>query len=49
MLKVGIVGVRGLSTIAGFHALEGVEVTALCDLDEALLQKQKEKYGIPHI
>jgi predicted dehydrogenase len=48
MLKVGIVGVRGLSTIEGFHAMEDVEVTALCDLDAALLAEQKQKLGIPH-
>ena len=48
MLKVGIAGVRGLSTIAGFNAIENVEVTALCDLDEALMAEQKQKFNIPH-
>jgi predicted dehydrogenase len=48
MLKVGIVGVRGLSAVDGFHAIPNVEVTALCDLDEALLAEQKNKLGIPH-
>lgn len=46
MLKVGIAGVRGLSTIAGFDALEGVQVTALCDLDEDILKQQQKKYDI---
>ena len=37
-LKIGIAGGRGLSTMMGFNAIEGVEVTALCDLDENLLK-----------
>ena len=42
-LKVGIAGGRGLSTLMGFKAIEGVEVAALCDLDEELLAaKDKE-------
>lgn len=48
MLKIGIAGARGLSTIEGFQAITGVEVTALCDLDETLLENQKKAYGIPH-
>ncbi len=48
MLKVGIAGVRGLSTLAGFHALADVEVAAICDLDEELLEKQKKELHIPH-
>ncbi len=48
MLKIGIAGVRGLSTIAGFKAIDNVEITALCDLDENLLAAQKEKLGIPN-
>lgn len=47
MLKVGIAGARGLSTMMGFNALEGVQVTALCDLNEDLLNKQCEKHNIP--
>lgn len=46
MLKVGIAGVRGLSTIEGFRAIPGVEVAALCDLDETLLAEQKARLGI---
>ena len=45
-MKIGIAGVRGLSTMMGFNALEGVEVTALCDLDEGLLKQQQQKYSI---
>ena len=48
MLKVGIAGVRGLSTLAGFQAIRDVEVAALCDLDETLLAAQKERFHIPH-
>lgn len=47
MLKVGIAGGRGLSTMMGFNAIDGVEVTALCDLDAELLKAQSAKYGIP--
>ena len=47
-LKVGIAGVRGLSSIIGFKAIEGVEVTALCDLDEDILKEQQKEHGIEH-
>ncbi len=46
MIKVGIVGARGLSTMMGFRDLEGVEVTAICDLDEALLKEKQEKFNV---
>lgn len=48
MLKVGIVGARGLSTLMGFNALPNVRVEALCDLDAQLLQEQSEKHNIPN-
>lgn len=48
MLKIGIAGARGLSTMMGFQAVEGVTVAALCDLREDFLLAQAEKYGIPH-
>ncbi|AEE96970.1 Gfo/Idh/MocA family protein [Mahella australiensis] len=47
MLKIGIAGARGLSTIAGFNAIDGVKVEALCDLNEDLLREQAAKYSIP--
>ena len=47
MLKVGIVGARGLSTLTGFRAIEGVEVSALCDLNAELLAAQAAKHSIP--
>jgi len=48
MLKIGIVGARGLSSVAGFQDIEDVELTALCDLDEELLKRESAKYGIKH-
>ncbi|HIS84013.1 MAG TPA: Gfo/Idh/MocA family oxidoreductase [Candidatus Faecivicinus avistercoris] len=47
-LKVGIAGGRGLSTMLGFQSLEGVEVAALCDLDEDLLRAKSAEHNIPH-
>lgn len=46
MLKVGIAGVRGLSTLMGFRAIDGVEISALCDLDSLLLAEQSERHAI---
>ncbi len=48
MLKVGIVGARGLSTLMGFNAFDNVEVSALCDLNEDLLKEQSVKHNIGH-
>ena len=42
MIKVGIAGARGLSTVMGLQAEEDVRITALCDLDEDLLRAQDE-------
>ncbi len=47
MLKVGIAGVRGLSTLMGFKALPEVQVLAICDLDETILQKVQKEHNIP--
>lgn len=46
-LKVGVVGVRGLSTVLGFNSIRESKVVALCDLDENLLAEQASKYNIP--
>lgn len=46
MLKIGIAGIRGLSTLMGFQSLPDVEVTALCDLDEQILKAMQEKHHI---
>ena len=48
MIKVGIVGARGLSGMMGFRDLEGVEVTALCDINQELLDRESAKWNIPH-
>ena len=45
-IKVGIAGVRGLSTVMGLNALPDVEITALCDLDEAVLAREGENLHI---
>ena len=47
-LKIGIAGGRGLSTMMGFNAIEGVEVAALCDLNPELLEEKSRQYSIPH-
>lgn len=46
-LKIGIAGARGLSTVLGFRSIKGVKVEALCDLDQALLERQAKIYNIP--
>ena len=46
-MKIGIAGIRGLSTLMGFRQIEGVEVTALCDLDEGILAREQKEYNIP--
>lgn len=45
-LKIGIAGARGLSTVMGFNAMEGVEITALCDLDEGVLHREGDNLNI---
>lgn len=47
VIKVGIAGVRGLSTLIGFNSIPNVKVEALCDLDENLLKQESVKYNIP--
>lgn len=46
-IKIGISGVRGLSTLMGFNSIPGVTIEALCDLNEELLKEQSKKFGIP--
>jgi predicted dehydrogenase len=47
-IKIGIVGARGLSTLAGFNSIAETEVVALCDLDEKLLDEQASLHNIEH-
>jgi len=46
-IKVGIAGVRGLSSAMGLNSIPDVKVEALCDLNEELLKEQAAKYNIP--
>ncbi len=48
MLKIGLAGARGQSTILGFKAHpDEVEITAMCDLNEEVAKAAAEKHGIP--
>ena len=47
MLKIGIVGSRGLSTIMGFNSIPGVKIEAICDLNEDVLKEEGKKHNIP--
>ena len=46
MIKIGIVGARGTSTMMGFNANADARVVALCDLDEERLAAMGERFGI---
>jgi predicted dehydrogenase len=46
-IRVGIAGQRGGAFLAGLRALPGVEVAALCEIDETRLREQAEKHDIP--
>ena len=46
-IRIGIAGSRGLVYLPGFLDMPGVEVTALCELDNTLLEVQAEKHSIP--
>lgn len=46
-IKVGIAGVRGLSTVMGLNALPNVEISALCDLDKGVLDQHGQNLNIP--
>lgn len=48
MIKIGIVGARGLSTLPGFTANEHAEVVAVCDLDADRLDAVAAEHAIPH-
>lgn len=46
MIKVGIVGARGLSTLMGFSQNADAEVAAICDLNEELVNEQANKLNV---
>ena len=46
-IQIGIVGARrGPSLVAGFRAIEGVDVTAICDIDRDFLAEQADENQI---
>ncbi len=45
-LKIGIAGARGMSTVMGLRAIEDVEITALCNLDEDVLKAEAAELGV---
>lgn len=44
-IRIGIAGVRGLSTLMGLRAVDDVEITAMCDLDEDHLNQAAARIG----
>lgn len=44
-IKIGIAGVRGLSTLMGLNDIEDVEIAAMCDLDEKHLDDAAARIG----
>lgn len=51
-IRVGIVGCGAIAQsqhIPGYLRSENVEIAALCDVDEALLQSVGEQHGVPHL
>ncbi|RKN86171.1 Gfo/Idh/MocA family protein [Paenibacillus ginsengarvi] len=48
-LKVGIVGIRGLSAALGIQSYDGdAEVVAVCDLQETFMRERSAMFRIPH-
>lgn len=45
MIKIGIAGVRGLSTLQGLKIMPDVEIAAMCDLNEDALNNAAERIG----
>ena len=45
MIKIGIAGARGLSTLMGLKMLPDVEIVAMCDLNEETLRASAERIG----
>ena len=45
--NIGIAGTRGKSTLRGFQCIENTAVTAVCDLDEATLNRFGDEVGVP--
>ena len=45
MIKIGIAGTRGLSSLMGLSCIEDVKITAMCDLDEEHLKNAASRIG----
>lgn len=45
MIKIGIAGNRGLSTLTGFKGMEDVQITAMCNINEKHLNDAAERIG----
>ena len=45
-IKIGIAGQRGLVYMPGLIDLKDVKVTAFCDLNECVLEKRADEFGI---
>jgi predicted dehydrogenase len=46
-LRIGLAGRRGAAFVAGFRAIPGVEVSALCETDGRLLSELADRHEIP--
>jgi predicted dehydrogenase len=46
-MRIGIVGRRGTAFYTGLRAIPGVQLTALCDLDQDWLQQEAKSHAIP--
>lgn len=47
-IKIGIAGSRGMSTVMGLRALPDVEISAICNLDENVLEHDAKELGVTH-
>ena len=45
MIKIGIVGTRGLSFLKGLQMSEDVKISAMCDINEEHLKKAADRIG----
>lgn len=49
LIRVGLAGARrGTAFTSGFRAIAGVQVTAICDVNEAYLNQRADQYQIPN-
>ena len=46
MVKIGIAGVRGLSSMLAIKEMPNAEVAAFCDLDKDILEQKAKEHGI---